>query len=284
MMRFRGLTAVWIALCALAIGCAGSSVPPQQLSTLPPIRFLLTFDDGPSISLSNNPTRKIADTLAQNPVQPDIKAVFFIQTRWPGAGGAALGKQLIKRLADDGHVLGIHSGTVRGHIDHRKMHETGELLESLRDGHADIEQYGKPSGLIRPPFWAFNPQTLSTYDRAGVSMLLTDLRARDGVFHWYQVDPQTGGRLHRDFAHFQQRLLSGAIQAVDGVVPVVVTFHDTNTFTAEQLATYLSTLIDVGRAAGMRVADPPFYADHASLLRAARGRAKNQASKEEIAP
>lgn len=277
------MAAVYIGIHVLVVGCVGSTMPPHEFSTLPPIRFLLTFDDGPSIALSNNPTQKIVDTLAHNPVQPGIKAVFFIQTRWPGAGGAPLGRRLIQRLADDDHVLGVHSGTVLGHVDHRKMRET-ELFESLRDGHADIEKYGKVSGLIRPPFWAFNTETLGTYDRAGVSMLLTDLRARDGVFHWYQVNPHTGGRLHRDFAHFQQRLLNGSIQAVDGVVPAVVTFHDTNTFTADQLATYLTTLIAVGRAAGMRIADPPFYSDRASLLKAALARAKNQASPDEIAP
>jgi len=280
-MGLRGLTTILLGACALVVGCAG--VPSRDLASLPPVRFLLTFDDGPSIALSDNPTRKIADTLAHNPTQSGIKAVFFVQTRWPGAGGAPLGQRLIQRLANEGHVLGIHSGTVRGHVDHRKMEPT-ELLESLRDGHADIEQHGRSSRLIRPPFWAFNSQTLATYDRAGVSMLLTDLRARDGVFHWYQVDPQNGGRLHRDFAHFQQRLLRGEIQPVDGVVPVVVTFHDTNTFTAAELGTYLQTLIDVGRSAGMRIANPPFYGDHDALLKAAHARAKNVATRDEIAP
>lgn len=272
-----------LCLCAVVIGCAGPTAVRPEISALPPIRFLLTFDDGPSNIIDNNPTVKIVDTLANNTVQPNIKAVFFVQTRWPGAGGSALGHQLMQRVATDGHVLAIHSGTHRGHIDHRKMSDA-ELLESLRDGHADIGRYSEASGLVRPPFWAFNSSTLATYDHAAVRMLLTDLRARDGVFHWYQVNPETGGRLHRDMAHFQQRLLSGAIQATDNVVPVVVTFHDTNTFTAEKLATYLTTLIDVGRQAGMRIADPPFYADRTALLKAARARAKNLASPEEIAP
>jgi hypothetical protein len=180
-------------------------------------------------------------------------------------------------------LLGVHSGTVRGHIDHRKMSDA-ELLESLRDGRADLDQYGGASSIVRPPFWGFNASSLATYETAGVHMLLTDLRARDGLFHWYQVDPESGGRLHRDFAHFQKRLLSGAIQSVDGVVPVVVTFHDTNTYTAEKMAVYLATLLEIGKRAGMRIADPPFYADRAALLKAARSRAKNQGSREDIAP
>jgi peptidoglycan/xylan/chitin deacetylase (PgdA/CDA1 family) len=281
-MRIGQFRALLFCFGALIAGCAGSTVEPAA-SALPPIRFLLTFDDGPSTATENNPTVKIADTLANNSVQPNIKAIFFVQTRWPGAGGSALGKTLMQRLANDGHLLGIHSGTVRGHIDHRKMSES-ELLGSLHDGYADIEPYGGTSKIVRPPFWAFNAATLATYDRVDTHMLLTDLRARDGLFHWYQVDPRSGGRLHRDFAHFRQRLSSGAIQAVDGVVPVVVTFHDTNTFTAESMAMYLATLIDVGRRGGMRIADPPFYTDRAELLKAARSRAKNQVGPNEIAP
>ncbi|HKU47661.1 MAG TPA: polysaccharide deacetylase family protein, partial [Burkholderiales bacterium] len=59
------------ALAALA-ACAGVETPPA------PVRFLLTFDDGPAPS-----TAQVLQTLAANPVQPGIKAVFFVQTRAP---------------------------------------------------------------------------------------------------------------------------------------------------------------------------------------------------------
>jgi hypothetical protein len=68
------------------------------------------------------------------------------------------------------------------------------------------------------------------------------------------------------------------------VAPVVVTFHDTNIFTADQLSTYLETLVHVARSAGMQLADPPFYANSDALLKAARARAGNHATRADIAP
>ena len=272
-----------IGVCAWLLGaCAWVGPAPDDVSALPPVRFLLTFDDGPSAALANNPTERIVETLAHNPTQPGIKALFFVQSRWPGAGGSPVGRRLLQRIASEGHVLGIHSGTPRGHINHRTM-TPAELLASVHDAVTDLEQLGG-AHLVRPPFWAFDDSTLSTYDRAGVAMLLTDLRARDGFLTWYQVDPESGGRLHRDFRHFLQRLARGDIPVSDGVAPVVVTFHDTNHFTAAQLSTYLATLVEVGRAAGMTIAEPPFYGDRHALRRAAQARAKNQATRAELAP
>jgi peptidoglycan/xylan/chitin deacetylase (PgdA/CDA1 family) len=269
----------------LLTGCSGVGSAPGNVTELAPIRFLLTFDDGPSAALSNNPTERIIAALANNETQPGVKAVFFVQTRWRGAGGSAVGQRLLRRIAAEGHVLGIHSGTERGHINHRTM-SPPELHESLEKANADIDAVSRAtSGLVRPTYWAFDRSTLATYERSGVSMLLTDLRARDGNRDgWGQVDAETGGRLHRDFRHYLNRLAAGKVAVVDGVAPVVVTFHDTNAYTASEMAVYLETLVRVAREAGMRVAEPPFYADYDSLLKAARARASNQATRADIAP
>lgn len=281
-MRHTKLLAA--ACVLLAAGCASVGPAPENTTTLPPIRFLLTFDDGPSAALGNNPTERILDTLARNNVQPDIKAVFFVQTRWPGAGGSSVGQRLLRRMVADGHVLGIHSGTERGHINHRVMSQV-ELHQSLDNGRSDIHQIAsKDSALVRPTFWAFDPSTLATYDRAGVSMLLTDIRARDGIFTWYQISPDGDWRMDRDFRHFLHKLASGRVQVVNGIAPVVVTFHDTSLFTAAQLSSYFAAMIDTARRAGIRVADPPFYRDHDELLSAAQARANNHATRADIAP
>src|SRR4029077_6020042 len=111
MLRCRN---VFVIFLALLTGCA--SAPPVDLAApLPRIRYLLTFDDGPSSASSNNSTASIADTLAQNPTQNGIKAIFFVLTRAPRAGGSDTGKKLMQRLYSEGHVLGLHSGSARGH-------------------------------------------------------------------------------------------------------------------------------------------------------------------------
>ena len=131
-------TAAALALLLLC-GCAGPSL--EQARALPPnaypVRFLLSFDDGPSTWEPYNPTRAILDTLAANPVQPGIKAVFFLQTRDPRAGGSEAGRALMRREHAEGHVLAVHSGSPRGHIDHMLLPDA-ELERTLADAQSDI--------------------------------------------------------------------------------------------------------------------------------------------------
>ena len=176
MLRHASLIAIFLALLT---GCA--SAPRVDLAApLPRIRYLLTFDDGPSSASSRNSTASIADTLAQNPTQNGIKAIFFVQTRARTAGGSDTGKKLMQRLFAEGHVLGLHSGSARGHVSHRAM-ESSELVVSLADGMADIAFVtGEPPSLVRPPFWAFSSVTLDAYRQSGLSMILTDISNRDG--------------------------------------------------------------------------------------------------------
>jgi peptidoglycan/xylan/chitin deacetylase (PgdA/CDA1 family) len=241
---------------------------------LPPARFLLTFDDGPSSFTWYNPTRAVLDTLADNDVQPGIKAVFFVQTRARGAG-TPQGQALLQRTRAEGHVLALHSGTARGHIDHRHLSQA-ELDQSLRDGIQDLTALtGRAPTLIRPPYWNWTHATLAAYQAHGLSMLLTDVHARDGLAYGWTIS------LHRR-SHFREglarvRTQAGTLPVQDGVLPVIITFHDTNTFTASHLQEYLHILLEESRQVGLPIATPPFYNDgneieEAALLRARTGR------------
>src|SRR5689334_23578217 len=89
-LPFRVVKWLWVALALLCgCGCVPSAIR-EPTPGLTPVRFLLTFDDGPSLWQPYNPTSVVLDTLAQNSVQAQIKAVFFVQTRSPSAGGSEL--------------------------------------------------------------------------------------------------------------------------------------------------------------------------------------------------
>jgi peptidoglycan/xylan/chitin deacetylase (PgdA/CDA1 family) len=161
------LWCAWAAAIALALCTActepatKSAQPGPALAT--PVRFLLTFDDGPSTWEPYNPTRAVLDQLQHNAVQPGVKAIFFVQTRDPRAGGGAAGQALLRRIHAEGHVLALHSGSARGHVSHVGM-SAAELDQSLRDGIADIEAItGAAPKSVRPPFWRFNESTLAAY-------------------------------------------------------------------------------------------------------------------------
>jgi len=259
----------------LLCGCAGPSL--DEARALPPnaypARFLLTFDDGPSTREPYNPTRAILDALARNPVQPGIKAVFFVQTRDPRAGGSAAGRALMRREHAEGHVLGVHSGSPRGHIDHCLMPDA-ELERTLANAKRDIAAIaGRPPDLVRPPFWDYDARTLAAYRRLGLRMLLTDVSANDGVIYVFDVSFRRRSHIRDALAGLREKIAAGVLPVVGGAIPLVVAFHDTNTFTAHHMDEYLRILTEEAADVGLVLAPRPFYDGAAAIERAARVRA-----------
>lgn len=230
-------------------------------------RFLLTYDDGPSARRDYNPTLDILRQLESNDVQPHIKALFFVQTRNKNGGGDEYGQAVLRYQHENGHVLGLHSGTQRGHIRHTQM-PPGELEASLRDGRNDLRAItGEAPAFIRPTFWGYNDQTLDLYTLNDLKMLLTDVNNRDGTrFHNIFGFRQ---RLRAELLRTRRAVERGALPQYLGHTPVIVTFHDLNTITAANMAGYLRILVEEATAVGLPLADKPFYDDAREIAGAA---------------
>lgn len=262
-------------VCLLA-GCIGPPIPlseqtRSQLGQQAPVRFVLTFDDGPSGSDWWNPTERILDDLADNPVMPGIKAVFFVQTGAVGGGGSDTGRALMVRQGREQHVLGFHSATPR-HTNHRSL-SPQQLEQSLTDGLGIIaRQTGQQATLLRPPFWNYDQRTFAAYRSKGLRVLLTDLSANDGKIYGFNMSPRRRENLLLQVSQVRERIARGELPTVDGAIPVVVTFHDVNRYTARHIQEYLQILIDSARVDGLPLAARPFYDDQAELLRAATAR------------
>ena len=274
-------------LCAaaIALGLAGCIAAPiamtaqteTRLKAQAPVRFLLTFDDGPSASSFWNPSATVLDSLKVNPVQPDIKAVFFVQTRAPRAGNSDIGRGIMRREHAEGHILGFHTAT-HWHTNHRSL-DPQELEQSLRNGTADIAAItGAAPILLRPPFWNYDKRTFAAYQQHGLHVLLTDLSANDGKIWGFNASPRRRANMLRQLSEVRERIALGEFPTVDGVIPVVVTFHDLNRYTARHTREYLQILLDSAAATGVRLADKPFYDDHATLQKAALARTVQQSS------
>ncbi|MGR3887778.1 polysaccharide deacetylase family protein [Pseudomonas sp. 1152_12] len=265
-----------VILSILLSGCISAPIAltaqtEQRLQAQAPIRFLLTFDDGPSASGYNNPSRSVITDLAHNPVMPGIKAVFFLQTESSRAGGSPRGRKTIAREYAAGHVLAFHTAT-GFHTNHRWLSDA-ELESTLSQGAADIASItGTPPLLVRPPFWNYDKRTFAAYQRHGMHVLLTDLSANDGKIWGFNGSPRRRANLYRQLSVVRERIALGELPTVDGVIPVVVTFHDINRYTARHLQEYLQILMDSARINGMKTAAEPFYTDPATLERAALAR------------
>ncbi|QXI18553.1 polysaccharide deacetylase family protein [Pseudomonas hamedanensis] len=269
----------------IALGLAGCIAAPiemtaqteNRLQTQAPVRFLLTFDDGPSASGWWNPTATVLDSLKTNPVQPGIKAVFFVQTRAPRAGNSEIGRSLMRREHDEGHILAFHTAT-HWHTNHRLL-DPQELEQSLTDGTADIAAItGASPTLLRPPFWNYDKRTFAAYQQHGLHVLLTDLSANDGKIWGFNASPRRRANMLRQLSEVRERIALGQFPTVEGVIPVVVTFHDLNRYTARHTREYLQILLDSAAATGVRLDAKPFYDERATLERAALARTVQQSS------
>ena len=272
-----------IALITLLAACADAPVtPPDPAQT--PVRFLLTFDDGPSLAEKIYSTRDILDTLRDNPIQPGIKALFFVQPRVPGAGASAEGQGLLQRSFAEGHLLGLHSGSSEGHLNHCSMSDA-DLRASLVDGNNAIAAItGKAPLLIRPPYWDYNQRTLAAYADNGLTMLLTDISANDGKIKGFIASFSRRGHMRDGLRQVRADIAAGVLPSDNGVIPVVVTFHDTNSYTAQHMPEYLSILVEEAAAVGLRVSEQPFYADRSELEQAALLRANDISHRAKMVP
>lgn len=283
-MKSFALACALLALALSLSGCIGAPIAltpqtEQRLQSLAPIRFLLTFDDGPSASGYNNPSRTVINDLAHNPVLPGIKAVFFLQTESSRSGGSSRGRKTMEREYAGGHVLAFHTATMF-HTNHRWLSDA-ELESTLTQGTADIASItGRPPLLVRPPFWNYDRRTFAAYQRHGLHVLLTDLSANDGKIWGFNASPRRRANLYRQLSVVRERIAQGELPAVDGVIPVVVTFHDINRYTARHMQEYLQILLDSARINGVRTAAEPFYTDTAQLQRAALARTVKDVSEE----
>ncbi len=228
-------------------------VPDKGIVT--PVRFLLTFDDGPSTAIESNPTQSILKHLQENPVQPRIVAVFFVQTRAWNSGGTPLGQYILREVHGSGHVLGLHTATTKGHVGHVRM-PLAELKQSLSNGADDIQRItGQRPVWLRPPYFAFSDSTALAYKEAGFRMILSDLSAYDGYIDWESF--QKRPHFFNHMLELHHRLSS--INVLPNPLPIVVTFHDVNRFTAKSMAEYLQILVEESHKAGFATTDKPFY-------------------------
>jgi hypothetical protein len=82
----------------------------------------------------------------------------------------------------------------------------------------------------------------------------------------------------------RQKWQDGLLPVVDGSTPVVVTFHDINTYTARHAEEYLHILVDSAHALDLPLAAQPFYDMREALERAALARTVTDGTVKERLP
>ncbi|MEJ1199567.1 MULTISPECIES: polysaccharide deacetylase family protein [unclassified Streptomyces] len=175
--------------------------------------MLLTFDDGPDPRY----TPDILDTLAKY----DVRATFFVCGEM-----ADHNRDLLSRMADEGHVVGNHtwSHPLLTKLGRRRirseMERTSEVVE---------QAYGEPPRWFRAPYGAWNRAAFQLGAELGMEPLAWTVDTLD----W--TTPGTGTIVDR---------------VEDGAAPgVVVLSHDAGgdrSQSVRALRSYLPELLDSG--------------------------------------
>ena len=175
---------------------------------------MLTFDDGPS-----DYTPEVLDRLKE----AGVKAVFFIT-----GYGAEQHPDLVRRIHEEGHVLGIHTMT---HPDMTSLGREEQIAEIQPLIDLITEATGQPPRYFRPPYGAYNDQLLATLDELGLELINWSNGSLDweGVVDGYK-DP------NQVVADVLDQLHPGA----------VILAHDTMKHTAEAVPLIIAALRERG--------------------------------------
>ncbi len=239
--------------------CACQSVRPSlpnNPATNPRVKFLITFDDGPSARTGYNPTLAILNQLAVNDIQTNICAIFFIQTQHPRGASKPKGMDVLREIPRNGQLVGLHSVSPRGHVDHTKM-PTNELVTLLADGKQLLKRVsGEEPVFVRPPYGVSNPVTRAIYRDLALNMLMADVPAHDGVIYGINSSPRRRSHMRKLLTAIRNRL----VEKPAGIepYPIIISFHDVNPYTAHHMTDYLHIIVEEAAHAGLSFADKPF--------------------------
>ena len=116
----------------------------------------LTFDLGYEAGY----TSKILDALKEN----NVKGTFFVTAHYVNSAG-----DLVKRMIDEGHIVGNHT------VNHKSMPSLTdeEIKKEVMDLHQAIyEKYGYEMKYIRPPKGEYSERTLNLCQKLGYKTVM----------------------------------------------------------------------------------------------------------------
>ena len=112
-------------------------------------------------------TEKILDTLKEN----NVKAAFFITAHYVNTA-----PELVKRMLDEGHIVGNHT------VNHKSMPDLSEeeIKKEVMDLHVAIyNKFGYEMKYIRPPKGEFSERTLVVTNNLGYKTVMWSLAYDD---------------------------------------------------------------------------------------------------------
>ncbi|MDR2354962.1 MAG: polysaccharide deacetylase family protein [Clostridiales Family XIII bacterium] len=184
----------------------------------------LTFDDGPTIH-----TARVLDTLKE----AGVKATFFIV----GSSVARLGedgKALLRRMADEGHTIGVHCNV----HDYERIYASVEAF--LDDFNAVFNLIRETTGL-QTDLFRFPGGSVNSYNEEIRSELIHEMERRGFTYYdWNASSNDTAAGLTEESAW------RNAVSRAGGTKRIILLMHDTKERTVLALPRIIATYKDKG--------------------------------------
>ncbi|MGH9805236.1 MAG: polysaccharide deacetylase family protein, partial [Candidatus Acidiferrales bacterium] len=197
---------------------------------------------------------------AQNRVQNNLPATFFVQTHAPFRGDNPVGQGLITAEGTAGHHVEVHTGSDEDHALHTDRvleppydaNEDG-VVDAL-DGQNGLESdlirakarifalTGRTPLLVRPPVGLTNPAVETSYANVGLTMQLWDVDSGDTIPCGDDL-PCVLNKVRTDIQDFID----------NGQFSQVFLGHDVKQVTADNLGTILKGIEDAIQHRGRNV-------------------------------
>ena len=153
----------------------------------------LTFDEGYEAGY----TEQILDVLKEN----DVKATFFITAHYLNTA-----EDLVKRMIDEGHIVGNHT------VNHKSLPDISneEIKDEVMKLHQAIyEKTGYEMKYMRPPKGEFNERTLKKTQELGYKTVMWS-------FAYFDWDEKKQGREEYGKKKIMDNLHNGEIMLLHG--------------------------------------------------------------------
>lgn len=204
-------------------------------------RFLITFDDGPhaaKLGAGTNRTELVLDALHREGAQ----GMFFIQTGVSYRGANPIGRELVARMAAEGHAVGVHTGGTIDHESHIATQKAGRLERELESACEYIRTYtGHTPKFVRPTYGATNPAVRKAYAKVGLTSVLWDVDG-DGGRNLTPAALQL--QLRNGLSEVAQRNWRATTPAAPAIV---LLYHDIQAGTSSHVPDVISTIRSLTR-------------------------------------
>ncbi|MDR2296324.1 MAG: polysaccharide deacetylase family protein [Clostridiales Family XIII bacterium] len=184
----------------------------------------LSFDDGPTIY-----TARVLDTLKEK----GVKATFFIV----GSSVARLGeegKALLRRMADEGHTIGVHCNV----HDYARIYASVEAF--LEDFNAAFDLIREATGL-RADIFRFPGGSVNSHNEGIRTALIAEMERRG--FTYYDWNASTNDTAKNATEESAWR---NAVSRAGNTDRVILLMHDTKEPTVRALPRIIDTYRNMG--------------------------------------